>query len=171
DPARALAARGDVPRRRVQAGPDCAAAPRGRRRRREERGNRGRVDRRQGDQGSADAPDGRVVSALRLLLARGLHHAGSLRDRARARAVAAPPSLVPGAVLPERGGSGGSPGGETRRSLDTRLTHVPRYVRRVGSPRNAAERRAAWWYRLRGYRILGTNVWIAGYELDVIARR
>ena len=37
--------------------------------------------------------------------------------------------------------------------------------------RNAAERRAAWWYRLRGYRILGTNVWTAGYELDVIARR
>jgi putative endonuclease len=24
---------------------------------------------------------------------------------------------------------------------------------------------------LRGYRILATNVWIAGYELDVIARR
>jgi putative endonuclease len=41
----------------------------------------------------------------------------------------------------------------------------------VGRPRNAAERRAAWWYRLRGYRILGTNVWVAGYELDVIARR
>jgi putative endonuclease len=41
----------------------------------------------------------------------------------------------------------------------------------VGSPRNDAERRAARWYRLRGYRILGTNVWIAGYELDVIARR
>jgi putative endonuclease len=41
----------------------------------------------------------------------------------------------------------------------------------VGRPRNDAERRAAWWYRLRGYRILGTNVWIAGYELDVVARR
>ncbi len=37
--------------------------------------------------------------------------------------------------------------------------------------RNAAERRAAWWYRLRGYKILGTNVWTAGNELDVIARR
>jgi putative endonuclease len=36
---------------------------------------------------------------------------------------------------------------------------------------NAAERRAARWYRLRGYRILGTNVWAGGYELDVIARR
>jgi putative endonuclease len=41
----------------------------------------------------------------------------------------------------------------------------------MGLPRNDAERRAAWWYRLRGYRILGTNVWIGGYELDVIARR
>ena len=39
------------------------------------------------------------------------------------------------------------------------------------APRNDAERRAARWYRLRGYRILGTNVWIGGYELDVIARR
>ena len=36
---------------------------------------------------------------------------------------------------------------------------------------NAAERRAAWWYRLRGYRILGTNVWAGGNELDVVARR
>jgi len=36
---------------------------------------------------------------------------------------------------------------------------------------NAAERRAAWWYRLRGWRILGTNVWAGGNELDLIARR
>jgi putative endonuclease len=34
-----------------------------------------------------------------------------------------------------------------------------------------AERRAVFWYRLRGYRILGTNVWAGGNELDVIARR
>jgi putative endonuclease len=33
------------------------------------------------------------------------------------------------------------------------------------------ERRAARHYRLRGYRILGTNVWTGGYELDLIARR
>ena len=26
-------------------------------------------------------------------------------------------------------------------------------------------------YRLRGYRILGTNVWIGGYELDLVVRR
>jgi putative endonuclease len=38
-------------------------------------------------------------------------------------------------------------------------------------PRNAAERRAAWWYRLRGYLILDTNCWIAGAELDIVARR
>jgi putative endonuclease len=33
------------------------------------------------------------------------------------------------------------------------------------------ERRAVLHYRLRGYRILGTNVWAGGYELDLIARR
>ncbi len=35
----------------------------------------------------------------------------------------------------------------------------------------AIERRAVRHYRLRGYRILGTNVWSGGYELDLIARR
>jgi putative endonuclease len=38
-------------------------------------------------------------------------------------------------------------------------------------PRNSAERRAAWWYRLHGYVVLDTNCWIAGGELDVVARR
>ena len=38
-------------------------------------------------------------------------------------------------------------------------------------PRNDAERRAARWYRLHGYRILDTNVWLAGAELDISARR
>jgi putative endonuclease len=37
--------------------------------------------------------------------------------------------------------------------------------------RNDAERRAVLHYRLRGYRILGTNVWAGGNEIDVIARR
>ena len=37
--------------------------------------------------------------------------------------------------------------------------------------RNAAERRAVLYYLLRGYKILGTNVWAGGNELDVIARR
>jgi putative endonuclease len=34
-----------------------------------------------------------------------------------------------------------------------------------------AERRAVWWYRLRGYRVLATNAWTAGYELDLVIRR
>ena len=38
-------------------------------------------------------------------------------------------------------------------------------------PRNPDERRAARHYRLRGYRILGQNVWAGGFELDLIARR
>ncbi len=33
------------------------------------------------------------------------------------------------------------------------------------------ERRVAWHYRLRGYRVLGTNVWAGGNELDLIVRR
>ena len=37
--------------------------------------------------------------------------------------------------------------------------------------RNPDERHAARHYRLRGYRILGTNVWSGGYELDLIVRR
>jgi putative endonuclease len=37
--------------------------------------------------------------------------------------------------------------------------------------KNDAERAAVWHYRLRGYRILGMNVWAGGNELDVIARR
>ena len=35
----------------------------------------------------------------------------------------------------------------------------------------AAERRALRWYRLRGWRILATNVWAGGNELDLIVRR
>ena len=34
-----------------------------------------------------------------------------------------------------------------------------------------AERRAAWWYRLHGYRILAANAWTGGYELDLVVRR
>jgi putative endonuclease len=36
---------------------------------------------------------------------------------------------------------------------------------------NPAERRAARWYRLRGWTIVATNVWAGGNELDLIARR
>jgi putative endonuclease len=35
----------------------------------------------------------------------------------------------------------------------------------------SAERKALWWYRLRGWKILGTNAWAAGYELDLVVRR
>ena len=38
-------------------------------------------------------------------------------------------------------------------------------------PRNPDERRAARHYRLRGYRVLGRNVWAGGNELDLIVRR
>ena len=41
---------------------------------------------------------------------------------------------------------------------------------RAGSGQRA-ERRALRHYRLRGFRILGVNVWSAGYELDLIVRR
>jgi len=37
--------------------------------------------------------------------------------------------------------------------------------------RNSTELRARRHYRLRGYRILGENVWIGGYELDLVVRR
>jgi putative endonuclease len=36
---------------------------------------------------------------------------------------------------------------------------------------NDGERRAARWYRLRGWRVLGANVWAGGNEIDLIARR
>jgi putative endonuclease len=36
---------------------------------------------------------------------------------------------------------------------------------------NAAERRAWWHYRLRGYRILDKNAWAGGNELDLVVRR
>jgi len=43
-----------------------------------------------------------------------------------------------------------------------------RSTRAIG---NRAERRALWHYRLRGYRVLAKNAWIAGYELDLVVRR
>jgi putative endonuclease len=41
-------------------------------------------------------------------------------------------------------------------------------TRAIGS---RAERRALWHYRLRGYRVLARNVWVGGYELDLVLRR
>jgi putative endonuclease len=37
--------------------------------------------------------------------------------------------------------------------------------------RNSTELRARRHYRLRGYRILGSNVWAGGNELDLVVRR
>src|SRR5215468_2754621 len=37
--------------------------------------------------------------------------------------------------------------------------------------RHPAERRAAWWYRRHAYRLLATNAWVGGFELDLVARR
>lgn len=34
-----------------------------------------------------------------------------------------------------------------------------------------AERRAAWWYRVRGYRVLARNEWAGRHELDLVVRR
>jgi putative endonuclease len=53
-----------------------------------------------------------------------------------------------------------------------RLSSSPPRTRRSTTARGrTAERRAAWHYRLRGYRILGRNVRAGGVELDLIVRR
>ena len=49
-----------------------------------------------------------------------------------------------------------------------RGSRQPSSTRAIGT---RAERRAVWHYRLRGYRVLATNVWIGGYELDLVLRR
>jgi putative endonuclease len=41
----------------------------------------------------------------------------------------------------------------------------------MARPGKRAERRAATWYRLRGYRVLAENEWVGGYELDLVVRR
>jgi putative endonuclease len=41
----------------------------------------------------------------------------------------------------------------------------------MDSSGRCAERRASWWYRLRGYRVLAANAWVGGYELDLVVRR
>jgi putative endonuclease len=52
-----------------------------------------------------------------------------------------------------------------------RTSRPPRPPESTRARGGAAERRAAWHYRLRGYRILETNAWAGGYELDLVARR
>ena len=94
-----------------------------------------------------------ALSALRLRLARRLHHPGPLGQGARARPVQHPSPLLPGAVLPLRGRSPGA----------RRASHL------VAA--RAAERRARLYYRARGYRILATNVRVGRSEIDLIVRR
>jgi putative endonuclease len=38
-------------------------------------------------------------------------------------------------------------------------------------PRHPSELRAARWYRLRLWRVLDANVWLAGGEIDLVVRR
>lgn len=47
----------------------------------------------------------------------------------------------------------------------------PSATRSTTAAGRAAERRALWHYRLRGWKLLGRNVWIGGNELDLILRR
>jgi len=44
-------------------------------------------------------------------------------------------------------------------------------TRNTSAAGRAAECRAAWHYRLRGYRILDRNAWTGGNELDLVVRR
>ena len=53
-----------------------------------------------------------------------------------------------------------------------RLPPLPAAPREREARRGAeAERRARRFYRLRGYRVLGANVWAGGNEIDLIVRR
>ncbi|HLX33572.1 MAG TPA: YraN family protein [Gaiellaceae bacterium] len=69
---------------------------------------------------------------------------------------------------PPSSGSAGRPPSTVSASRPS-ATRAKRLPRRGTGER--AERKAAWWYRLRGWRILGENVWAAGNELDLIVRR
>jgi len=44
-------------------------------------------------------------------------------------------------------------------------------TRSTSAAGRAAERRAFWHYRVRGYRILDRNAWTGGNELDLVVRR
>ena len=103
----------------------------------EERRDRGRLDRREGDARPLHAH-----APTRSIPAYGFaSHVGYItpsHSARRARAIGPvrdPPPLVPGACY-----------------LREPTSSSPR-----PKPRNAAERRAARWYRLRGYRVLDTN--------------
>src|SRR4051812_42733981 len=57
------------------------------------------------------------------------------------------------------------------RRRSTAALGARRRISRTPSLRNSSELRARRHYRLRGFRILGENIWIGGYELDLVVRR
>jgi putative endonuclease len=61
--------------------------------------------------------------------------------------------------------------GSGQSGLSPPAPHRQRAVSNARSVGTKTERRVVRHYRLRGYRILGTNVWIGGYELDLVVRR
>ena len=135
----ACAARRGLPGRRVPARAVGAAAHGRRRRRHQERGDRGGVDRRQGRPRPGDAADGRPLPAVRLLVARRLHHARATRP------------------------SSGRAARRTSTAARSRRSAIPRRPTTPTTPMprrgsgHRAERRAVWHYRLRGYRILAVE--------------
>jgi putative endonuclease len=44
-------------------------------------------------------------------------------------------------------------------------------ARSTSAAGRAAERRTRWHYRLHFYRVLATNVWVGGNEIDLVLRR
>jgi len=63
------------------------------------------------------------------------------------------------------------PSGSGRFGLSPSAPHHQRAAGNARSLGAAIERRARRHYRLRGFRILGENIWIGGYELDLVVRR
>ena len=63
------------------------------------------------------------------------------------------------------------PSGSGLPGLSPPAPHRQRAAGNTRSIGSKTERRARRHYRLRAYRILGENVWIGGYELDLVARR
>jgi len=82
--------------------------------------------------------------------------------RSEARTQGAPRLVSLGATEDTASGRAARPGGSAG------VSPSPPSTRAIGS---RAERRALWHYRLRGYRILAANAWVAGYELDLVVRR
>ena len=138
------AAGGGLPRRRLPARPDGARPP-------------GVVD---GDTKSAAIAAASIIAKV-------------VRDRTMRRMDALFPhygfSSHVGYITPRHSAAVRARGLSTSIACRSRRS-ATRTLARRGSGRRA-ERRALWHYRLRAYRILGENVWLAGGELDLIVRR